>query len=216
MARIAANEAGASAGSGGAGAEVHQKQNSKSFSAASTALTGMTREQLLRTEQDTRALCGVVYDTDIVPSQLSAVISAKAQTEACNEAVSQQGRPFIWTWTGLNQEPAHHGRGAAGRDAATAFGSLGRAQQIVDRGQVQDGATLSASAVQSHARRRGAVSAFGFGKVVGSSAGREESTDRVVERHWHESSKNGWKPRSEGCNFGASDGAGDLVVSGRK
>ena len=101
-ARVVANGADASAGSSGAGAEGHKKQEPKNCGAASKALTGVMLKQLLRNKQDTRALCGVVYDAFMVPSLLSAVISAKAQTQAFNEAVQQKGRghglgpPFIW------------------------------------------------------------------------------------------------------------------------
>ena len=60
--------------------------------APAKALTGVMLNQLLRNEQETRALCGIVYDTHIVPSQLSAVIPAGAQTLSHNEAVQQKGR----------------------------------------------------------------------------------------------------------------------------
>ena len=115
--------------------------------------------------------------------QLSAVFSARAQTRAYNEAVQQKGRgPLAGTSVHLSlggsDSGAHHGRDAAGRDAGTAFASLGRAEQIVDRGQVQGGQALSnrqntpAKAAQGHSRRR---SAFVCGKVVGSSAGRKKA-----------------------------------------
>ena len=91
-ARVVENEAVASAGSSDAGAEGHKKRKPRSFCAALTGLTGVMLKQLLRNAQDTRALCGVVYDTYIVSSQWSAVISAKAQTLAYNEAVQQKGR----------------------------------------------------------------------------------------------------------------------------
>ena len=55
---VAANEAGASTGSSGTGAERHKMHKPRSFCAASRVML----EQLLRNEQDTRTLCGVVYD----------------------------------------------------------------------------------------------------------------------------------------------------------
>ena len=70
------------AGSGGTGAEGRQKQKTKKFCAASTALTGVTLKQLLRNQQDTSTLCGVVFDSYIVSSQLNAVLAAKAQSQA--------------------------------------------------------------------------------------------------------------------------------------
>ena len=91
-ARVVENEAVASAGSSDAGAEGHKKRKPRSFCAALTGLTGVMLKQLLRNAQDTRALCGVVYDTYIVSSQWSAVISPKAQTLVYNEAVQQKGR----------------------------------------------------------------------------------------------------------------------------
>ena len=59
-------EAGASTGSGGTGADGRKKQKPKSFFAASTVLTGVMLKQLLRNGQDTRMLCGAVFDTYIV------------------------------------------------------------------------------------------------------------------------------------------------------
>ena len=64
-------------------------------------------KRLLRNEQDTRTLCGVVFDTDIVSSQLNAVVAAQSEAHDC--AVQQKGRghglgqPFIWAWAGLIQ-----------------------------------------------------------------------------------------------------------------
>ena len=107
--RVAKELWGVEAGSGGTGAEGRKKQKPKSFCAASTALRGVMLKQLLRNKQDTRTLCGVVFDTYIVSSQLHAVVAAKAQTHAHNDAVQLNGRgqglgpPFIWAWAGLVQ-----------------------------------------------------------------------------------------------------------------
>ena len=56
----------------------HNKQKPKNFCTATTALTGVMIKQFLS---------GVVYDAYLVPSQLKAVVAAKAQTQAYNEAV---------------------------------------------------------------------------------------------------------------------------------
>ena len=132
-------------------------------------------------------------DTYIVPSQLSTLIFANAQTQAYNEAVQQKGRghglgpPFIWA-LGVSDSRALLGRDAAGRVAGTSVGSLGRAEQIVDRGQVQGVQALSsrenfpANAVQSHARSSGAVSAFGGGNAAGRTKARTFSSDGTGTR----------------------------------
>ena len=180
------NEAVASAGSSDAGAEGHKKRKPRSFCAALTGLTGVMLKQLLRNAQDTRALSGVVYDTYIVSSQWSAVISPKAQTLAYNESsATERSRPWAVTsaYLGLGRSVsrARRGRDAVGRVADTAVGSLGRTEHKVDRGQVQDGQALSsrhncpANAVQSPARSGGAVSTFGGGKVAGNAAGRKKA-----------------------------------------
>ena len=75
----------------------------------------------------------------MVPSQLGAVTRAKAQTQANNEAVSRKVRghglgPSVYL--GLSDPGAHHGRDAGGRFVDPAFGSHGRTEHTVDRGQV--------------------------------------------------------------------------------
>ena len=101
-------EASASAGSGGTGAEGRKKQKPKSFCAASTALTGVMLKQLLRNEQDTRTLCGVVFDTYIVSSQLHAAVgkgtNAGLTTTQCNRRAvvtvwdhRSSGRGRVWS-----------------------------------------------------------------------------------------------------------------------
>ena len=158
-------------------------------------------KQLLRNEQDTRTLCGVVFDTYIVSSQLNAVVAAKAQTQAYNDAVQQKGRghglgpPFIWAWAGLVQGLITAGT-KLGRGAGAALGSHGRVEQAVDRGEVRDGQTLlnrqdfPATAVQGHS----AVETLQRYVVVKAWKRKEkECKDRDLERHWHENFKTGWR-----------------------
>ena len=186
VARVVANAARASGGTSGAGAEGHKKQNPTLFCAATTPLTGVVLKQMLRNEQDTKALCSVMYN--------NSHRAKPVERNVRKSSVQQEGRvhglgaPFIWAWAGLIQGSSRKGR----RDAGTAFGSLGRAEQIVDRGQVHDGQALSsrqnlpANTVQSDVHRGGSVSAFGGGKVAGKT--------RFFGRHWRESSKIGWRP----------------------
>ena len=126
------------------------------------------------------------------------MISAKAHTQAQNESVQKKDRShgtIVHLGLGGSDPGDHHGRDAAGETLAPLSAHL-EELNTVDRGQVQDGQALSdrpdlpANAVQSHSPRRGAVSAFGCGKVFGRAAGRKE----VLERHQHQSSHTGWGP----------------------
>ena len=70
---------------------------------------------------------------------------------------------------------------------------------------------LPAITVQRHARRGGAVSAFGGGKEVGSAAGRE-STDRGPRTGLARELRDSLEARSEVCDFDTRVGAGELEV----
>ena len=78
---------------------------------ASTVLTGVMLKQQLRNEQDTRTLCGVVLDTYIVPSQLNAVVAAKAQTQAYNRLGATRVGTTVHLGVGGSGPRTHHRKG---------------------------------------------------------------------------------------------------------
>ena len=93
-------------------------------------------QQLLRNEQDTRALCGVVYDTYIVPSKpversdlRKSSNSGQQRSSATGGSRPRLGPPFYLGWSGSDPR-AHHGRDAAGRHIGTASGSLGELNRL--------------------------------------------------------------------------------------
>ena len=143
---------------------------------------GSDAQRLLRNEQDTRFLCGVVFDTYIVSSQLNAAVAAEAQTQACNDAAQQKGRGHGLGPVGVGGSGprTHHGRNDAGKGTGAALGSHGRVEQAVD-GEVRDGQTRSnrqdfpATAVQGHSRRRDAASALCGGEEAGSVTRRKKA-----------------------------------------
>ena len=61
----------------------------------------------------------VLFDTYIVPSQLNAVVAAKAPTQACNDAVQQKGLGHVLgpvhLGVGGSGSRTHHGRNEVGR-----------------------------------------------------------------------------------------------------
>ena len=100
-------------------------------------------KQLLRNEQDTR-----MFDTYIVSSQLNAVVAAKAQTQAYNDAVQQRGRGHgSWTTVHLgvggSGPRTHHGRNDAGEECRSRI--TRRVEQAVDRGEVRGSSAGSLS-----------------------------------------------------------------------
>ena len=104
-------------------------------------------------------------------------------------------------WSRSGRGPrTHHGRNESGRGICAAVGAHGTVEQIVDRGQVLDGQTLSnrqycpATVVQGHFRRRDVASALcgeeGAGSVTrrkkartGASNGTGTRTSRLVGGH---------------------------------
>ena len=72
-----------------------------------TQLMGIIIKQCLRTEQDTRSLCGAVFDTVIMPTEHDVVKSMREQTRLNHEDVQAAGKghtlgpPQIWAWRGL-------------------------------------------------------------------------------------------------------------------
>ena len=120
-------EASASAGSGGTGAEGRKKHKSKSFCAASTALTGVMLKQLLRNEHDTRTLCGVVFDTYIVSSQLKSSGGGKGRNAGSLRRSATEG-PWSLSGTtvhlgvGGSGPRTHHCRDEAGRGTGAPLG----------------------------------------------------------------------------------------------
>ena len=153
-------------------------------------------KQLLRNEQDTRALCCTAYDTN-VPSQQSAVISAKAQTQACNEAVQEKGRGhglgplFIGAWAGLIQwlvmEGPQLGESLANLEELNKWSIENRCRMVK---RCRMGKTFE----PWRCRATLAVGVPSLRSVVGKSLDTlqgKESTDRVLGLHWDESSKIG-------------------------
>ena len=157
----------------------------------------------LRNDQDTRTLCGVVFDTYLVPSQLNALVAARAQTQTTMQCTRRpRSRPATTVHLGVGGRGprTHHRRDEAGRGTGAALGSHGRAEQAVDRGEVRGDQTLpnrqdfSATAVQGLSRRRNAASASCGGETAenvalrrkartGSSDGAGTGTSRLVGCH---------------------------------
>ena len=91
-------------GSGGRGSATPCKETE---AGALTQLTGIIPKQCLRTEQETRSLCGAIFDTIIMATEHDVVESMREQTRRYNEGVQAAGKghtlspPQIWAWSGL-------------------------------------------------------------------------------------------------------------------
>ena len=162
----------------------------------------MMPRQLLRNEQDTRTLCGVVFDTDIVSSQLNAGGGGAVrgpQRRSATEGPWSRFGTTVHLGVGGFDPRTHHGRNEAGRGTGAALGSHGTVHQAVDRGKVRDGQTLSnrqdfpATAVQGHSRRRNAASALCGARRRWKRHKEKVSKDKDFERHWHENFETGWR-----------------------
>ena len=118
---VSVTVAGACAGSGGTGAERRKKQKPKSFFAASRALTGVMLKQLLRNEQDTRTLCGVVFDTCSQSVERSGRGKGPGPQRcgATQGSRARTGTP-VHMGVGMTGLGAHHGRDEAGRVSGAA------------------------------------------------------------------------------------------------
>ena len=68
---------------------------------------GIIIKQCLRTEQETRSLCGAVFDTIVMATEHDVVKSMREQTRRYSEGVQAAGKghtlgpPQIWAWRGL-------------------------------------------------------------------------------------------------------------------
>ena len=86
---------------------VGSKKKPAAFCKNTTPLMGIIIKQCLRTEQDTRSLCGALFDTIIMATEHDVVKSMREQTRLYNESVQTAGKghplgpPQIWAWGGL-------------------------------------------------------------------------------------------------------------------
>ena len=93
---------------GDAAVPAGSKKKPAAFCKNTTQLVGIIIiKQCLRTEQDTRSLCGAIFDTVIMATEHEVVKSMRAQTRLYNEGVQAAGKghtlgpPQIWAWRGL-------------------------------------------------------------------------------------------------------------------
>ena len=98
----------AEAGGRGSGVvPVGSKKKPVAFCKNTTQLMGIIIKQCLRTEQDTRSLCGALFDTIIMATEHDVVKSMREQTRLYKESVQTAGKgrtlrqPQIWAWGGL-------------------------------------------------------------------------------------------------------------------
>ena len=117
-----------------------RKKKPAAICKSTTQLMGIIiiKQCLLRTEQETRSLCGAIFDTVIMATEHDVVNSMREQTRRYNEGVQATGKghtlgpPRIWAWGGLI---AGQKQGAAvgAANAATLTGYL----QQLDRSGVR-------------------------------------------------------------------------------
>ena len=107
---------------------VGSKKKPTAFCKNTTQLMGTIIKQCLGTEQDTRSLCGAVFDTVIMPTQHNVVKSMREQTRLYNEGVQAAGKghtlgpPQIWAWGGLIAGLQKQGAAVGAANAATLTG----------------------------------------------------------------------------------------------
>ena len=95
-----------------------------------TQLMGIIIKQCLRTEQDTRSLCGALFDTIIMATEHDVVKSMREQTRLYNESVQTAGKghtlgpPQIWAWGGLIARLQKQGTAVGAASAVTLTGYL--------------------------------------------------------------------------------------------
>ena len=110
-------EASASAASGGTGAKGRKKQEPKSFLRGIDSYQRVMLKQLLRNDQDTRTLCGVVFDTlRLKPAERSG--GGKGTNAGLQRRSATEG-PWSRSWTtvhlgvGWSGPRTHHRRNEA-------------------------------------------------------------------------------------------------------
>ena len=128
---VALQNGEAEAGGRGEGAvPVGSKKKPVAFCKNTTQLMGIIIKQCLRTEQDTRSLCGALFDTIIMATEHDVVKSMREQTRLYNESVQTAGRghtlrpPQIWAWGGLIAGLQKQGAAVGAANAVTLTGYL--------------------------------------------------------------------------------------------
>ena len=107
---------------------VLSKKKPAAFCKNTPQLMGIIIKQCLRTEQDTRSLCGAVFDTVIMPTEHDVVKSMREQTRLYNEGVQAAGKghtlgpPQIWAWRGVIAGLQKQGAAVGAANAATLTG----------------------------------------------------------------------------------------------
>ena len=79
-------------GRGGGVVPVGSKKKPVAFCKNTTQLMGIIIKQCLRTQQDTRSLCGALFDTIIMATEHDVVKSMREQTRLYNESVQTAGK----------------------------------------------------------------------------------------------------------------------------
>ena len=103
----AATQGNRSRSTRGRGRPAGSKKMLAAFCKNTTQLMGIIIKQCLRTQQDTRSLCGAIFDTVIMATEHDVVKSKRAQRRLYNEGVLAAGKghtlgpPQIWAWGGL-------------------------------------------------------------------------------------------------------------------
>ena len=106
------------------------KKKPVAFCKNTTQLMGIIIKQCLRTEQDTRSLCGALFDTIIMATEHDVVKRMREQTCLCNESVQTAGNghtlgpPQIWAWGGLIAGLQKQGSAVGAASAVTLTGYL--------------------------------------------------------------------------------------------
>ena len=107
------------------------KKKPAAFCRYTTQLMGIIFKQCLRTEQDTRSLCGAMFDTVIMSTEHDVVKSVRAQTPLYNEGVQASGKghtlgpPQILGVERIDREsPEAQGTAVGAANAATLTGFL--------------------------------------------------------------------------------------------
>ena len=177
------------------------------FCKNTTQLMGIIIKQCLRTEQDTRSLCGALFDTIIMAKEHDVVKSMREQTRLYKENVQTAGKghtlgpPQIWAWGGLIAGLQKQGAAVGAANAVTLTGYLRQLDGMsmdakcdharfcrVDRTYQSEQARITLSVDRSGVRDS-VVSAL-------QQLGRHASTAELLRHNWHANCSSGWTPYS--------------------
>ena len=157
------------------------KKKPAAFCKSTTQLRGIIIKQCLRTEQETRSLCGAIFDTIIMATEHDVVKSMREKTRRYIEGVQAAGKghtlgpPQICAWRGLIAGLQKQETAAGAANAVTLAGYLRQLDGVSRTYQSEQARITLAVRRTGPSRERTAI--------VGSSTQvRQSTTDPTVSR----------------------------------